>query len=788
MNGLQIKNSFRFLLKKKNYLFINVFGLGVGVASFLILALYIYNDISYNRFNENYSRIYRLAEGSGMQTKGLVLPTILDQIPEVECGTRFFTWDGFRVSYNDVAFPQGVQYVDSAFFSVFSFPFTEGNSKNPLKEKYGAVISSDVAKKYFGDTPAVGKKLQIKFTNTFLTVNGVVDVPENSSVKFEIVTSYETGMEISPWIVSVHDWYNTFSESYIVLKEGISPSQIDPKLQRIVTEKFLPVGENKTDLNLFPYSEYHAKYESNGTLIIILSLVALGILGIAIFNYINLTISSSITRSREVGIKKVFGATRHHLFGQIITESYTISFIALIFGYLLAIALLPMFNQLFEINLQFNFSENYIFFFMLLAIWFVVGLISGIVPALFLSRAKLVQSLKGKLNVKNRSLLSQNSLVVVQFTIAIILICVTFLVKNQIGFMIEKDPNFDKENIVVAELETWQYEDANAASNKFSKIAKELKESPYVKSVCFSQTIPGTYSENYNTFYHEASSTVESIHLKKAYVGRNYFETYGIPFTSGSGFNQELSSYKNCVVLNKTAMTKLGYSEAAKQIIRESSPTGQINTIIGAIEDFSYQGAQHEMQPLAHFFAEQEKLSNWGLLSVRANPGASLKVVELLKEKWQNTSPITSVNYFFIDDKLDQHYKEYIRVNKVFSWFSLLAIILSCIGLFTLSAQSMTRKTKEIGIRKVNGAKVSEILAMLNKDFIKWVAIAFVIACPIAWYAMNKWIENFAYKTTLSWWIFALAGVLALIIALLTVSWQSWRAASRNPVEALRYE
>jgi putative ABC transport system permease protein len=242
------------------------------------------------------------------------------------------------------------------------------------------------------------------------------------------------------------------------------------------------------------------------------------------------------------------------------------------------------------------------------------------------------------------------------------------------------------------------------------------------------------------------------------------------------------------MVLNKTAMNKLGYTAARNQVVRESSTSGQINEIIGIVDNFSYQGAQHEMQPLAHFFSERENLSDWDLLSVRANPGASLQVVEMLKEKWQQTNPVTTVNYFFADDKLNEHYKEYVRVNKIFSWFSALAIILSCVGLFALSSHAMTRKTKEIGIRKVNGAKVSEILAMLNKDFIKWVAIASVVACPIAWYAMNKWLENFAYKTTLSWWIFALAGLLASGIALLTVSWQSWRAATRNPVEALRYE
>ena len=548
MNFVQLKNSFRFLLKKKNYLLINVLGLGVGIASFLILFLYVYNDFTYNDFNKNMANIYRVREGKGVDTKGLLLPKMLEQIPEVENGTRIFTWAGFRMSHGETAFPENIQYVDTGFFSVFSFPFIEGSAYLGIHDKYGVVISKQFAEKYFGKTPAVGKKLQVKFENTFLTVNGVVDIPANSSVKFDIVTSYETGESISPWIKGVHDWYNTFSTT----------------------------------------------------------------------------------------------------------------------------------------------------------------------------------------------------------------------------------------------LESWQYPDLNAASQKFKLISEELEANPYIESVSFSRNIPGDYDENYNTFSTKEGSGSVNISLRKAYIGKNYFKTYGIKILNGTGFDQDLTTYKNCMVLNKTAMEKLGFAGATGQIMHENS--GQDNKVIGEVDDFSYQGAQREMQPLAHFFTEQENLTGWNYLSVRAKPGASLQVIELLKKKWKETSPTATVNYFFTEDKLNEYYKEYVKVNQIVTWFSALAVILSCIGLFALSSYAMTRRTKEIGIRKVNGARVSEILTMLNKDFVKWMAIAFVIATPIAYYAMNKWLENFAYKTELSWWIFALAGLLALGIALLTVSFQSWKAATRNPVESLRYE
>ena len=788
MNLLQLKNSFRVLLNKKNYLLLNVIGLGIGIASFLVLSLFIYNDLSYNHFNKNLANTYRVREGEMVWTKGLLLPKMMEQIPEIKNGTRIFTWDGFRLSYKETAFPQNIQYVDTGFFSVFSFPFKEGSAITGVHDKYGVVISTEFAEKFFGKEPALGKKLQVKFDNIFLHVNGVVKIPANSSIKFDIVSSYETGIEISPWIKDVHDWYNTFSNTWVVLRDGTKPESIYPKLQNIVHENFIPVGQNDTKLSLLPFSDFHSNQESNNTLIIILTIIALGILGIAIVNFINLTITNSFSRTKEIGIKKVLGATSGNLFRQIIDEALLVSFIALLVGVELMSLILPTFNKLFSTHLDVQISQYKLIIPLLLSIWLIVGISSGLIPSLFWARTKLIQILHGNLFLGKKRSSANNSLVVLQFAIAIILISGTILIRKQINYMIQKDPKFDKENVVVADLDSWQYPDQKLASQKFKLISEELKSSPYVESLCFSQTIPGTYNENYNNFYPEGRSDLKVINLRQAYVGRNFFKTYGIKILSGDGFDQDLISYKDGMVLNESAMKKLGFSEADGQILHVSTGTGDKMKVVGEIEDFSYQGAQREIQPLAHFFEEMENLSYWHNLSVRAKPSASLKVIALLKTKWQETEPKSSVNTYFAIDKLNDYYKEYIQINKIIGWFSALAVILSCLGLFALSSYALTRKTKEIGIRKVTGGKILEIMIMLNKDFIKWVAIAIVIAAPIAWFALHKWLEKFANKTDLSWWIFALAGIIALGIALLTVSFQSWRAATRNPVEALRYE
>ena len=788
-----LKLFFRNIKNNLGTFLINTIGLGIGVASFLILALYIYNDLTYNHFNENLANIYRIQEkyedGTGTSTKGLLLPKMQQEIPEIVNGTRIFDWDGYRLSYDNNAFLENVYYVDKGFFSVFTFPFKEGNAKHALDEKYNAVISRPFAEKYFGTTQAVGKQLQIGFENVFLTVKGVVDIPENSSVKFDIVTSYETGETVSPWITDVHDWYNTFSETYVVLQNGIVPSDIEKKLDNIVKENFLPVGENKTKIGLLALSEYHGAEESNQTLIIILAIIALGIISIAIVNFINLTIVNALSRTREIGIKKVFGATKKHVAQQIIIESLGTSFFAVLLGILLlSVLLLPGFNSLFETNLTFQTLDPFVLVAILLSIWIFVGIFSGTLPSLLWSQSRLVENLQGKISTKNKTGFSKYSSIIVQFVIAIVLISGTLVVRKQIDFMLDKNPKFDNENVIVAQTDFWQHKDLDDASGKLGVISKELEASPFVSSVNFTGSIPGDYDENYNTFYTTGESNLPNISLRKSYVGKDYFKTLGIPVLEGHGFDQEPTALQNTVVLNKTAMDQLGFTTAEGQVLVEGREGGTQYRVVGMIDDFSYQGVQRATEPLAHFFSEQETLINWDYLTVRAEKGATLQVIKLMREKWQALFPNADFTYFLADEKLNLFYKEYERVNTLITWFSLLAVILSCMGLFALSSYTMARRTKEIGIRKVNGATITQILSLLNKDFVKWVGLAFIIAVPISWYAMNQWLEGFAYKTTMSWWIFALAGISALIIALLTVSWQSFRAAVANPVEALRDE
>jgi putative ABC transport system permease protein len=783
-----LKLFFRNSKNNKGTFLINTFGLGIGIASFLLLALYVHNDLTYNQFHDHFANIYRVRDGESFQTKGPLLPKLLEEVPEIENGTRIFDWEGFRLNYEDVAFQENIIYVDEGFFSVFSFPFTEGSAKNSIQEKYGVVVSTAFAKKYFGEAVATGKKLQIRFEDIYLEVRGVVDIPANSSVQFDIVASYDTGEEISPWIKDIHDWYNTFSTTYIQLKDGVQPEAIDGKLQQIVSENYLPVGQNETDLNLLPLRDYHEAEESNQTLIIILSIMAFGILGIAIVNFINLTITNVLSRVREIGIKKVHGASRNVLTGQILTESFAVSLIAMILGLALMGVFLPSFNALFNTDLHFTPFKTPFFLWMPLLIWAVVGALSGLIPSFIWAKSKLIESLKGKTFASGNSGRARHSLIVIQFTIAIVLISGTFFVRKQVNAMMEKDPLFDTENVIVTELQPWQFPDMKKTSNHYKRIADELEDSPLVEAVSFSQCIPGYYSENYNIFYPQGENLPESIYLRKAYVGPNYFKTFGIKLLSGQGFEKGTFNHENAIVLNNAAIQTLGYEEAKGQILNETSANGDIRKLVGIVDDFSYQGAQYEAQPLVHLFAEQEDYTNWGFFSIKTKKGASLQVLDQLKQKWSSAFSGIEPRFYFADDKLNDQYKEYIKIQTIVAWFSALAVILSCMGLFSLASNAMSRRTKEIGIRKVNGAKVSEILILLNKDFLKWVVGSFFISIPISWYGIRVWLEGFAYRTEISWWVFALSGIVAFAIALLTVSWQSFRAAMVNPVEALKEE
>ncbi|MFO7658596.1 MAG: FtsX-like permease family protein [Bacteroidales bacterium] len=788
-----IKNYFitalRYLLRNKTFSVINTIGLSIGISAFILLFLYVHNELTYDRFHINRNNIYRLCENQMEFTKGLVLPKLLEDYPEITSGSRYLDWAGHMISYEEKDFIQEVRYVDTGFFSVFSFPLMYGDAVNLLSEKNSVVISKKIAGIYFGDENPVGKRLDVDFGKHSFIVTGVLDdIPNNSSIRFDMAVNHETGIELSPWLNQVYDWYNTFSQSYIQVNPGTDVKLLEDKIQKVVQDHFLTGNDKKPRLTLLPLTELHNKTSENKTFIYILIFIAIGVLVIASINFINLSTANSIKRASEVGLRKVMGAGRNSLLRQFMGESLIISLLALFIAVVITELLLPVFNQMFDTKLNLEYRNVFFTYPVLLFLWFFTGVLSGIIPSMLLARFNIISSLKGEVATGNRAVRLRSAMVIFQLLISIVLVIGTMLMKKQIHFMKNHELKIEKENVIVINTNLGHYKDHDAVLRKFEVILNELENDTRIVSTATSQIVPGRYIENYNNFYPEEWSDIESLNIRHGGVHKDYFKTYGIEFIEGDPYDENFVWDSNAVVINKTAVKRLEVESALGNIIHSSQKTGYPHKIAGVVDDFHYMGLHREIQPLLHYVSDKRNLEYSQYISVRVKAGEMPGVLDMLREKWIQVEPSKELDFFFADDEISKDYKKFEIISSVVGYFTILAIIVACMGLFALTIFVSRQRTKEIGIRRTNGAKTSQIMLLLSKEFTRWVALAFIIACPVAWYFMNKWLQNFAYRTNLSWWVFAAAGVVALLVALLTVSWQSWRAASRNPVEALRYE
>ncbi|MBN2347603.1 MAG: ABC transporter permease [Bacteroidales bacterium] len=784
-----ITTALRYLSRNITFSIINTIGLSIGIAAFILLFLYVYNELTYDNFHKNKNTIYRLCENDMEFTRGIVLNKLLEDYPEIINGSRYLDWSTHIITFKDKELMQELHYVDTGFFSVFTFPFIYGNPENSLVEKNSVVISKKIATIYFGNENPVGKNLDVNFGKHSLLITGVIDeIPDNSSIKFDMVVSYETGLELDPWLEQVHDWYNTFSQTYIQLSPGVNPNEFEEKIQKVVEDYFLTGNDSKPRLKLLPLKELHNKTADNKSLTYILICIAIGVLLIASINFINLSTAGSIKRSTEVGLRKMYGAHKKSLIKQFLGESLIISFLGLFLSVVLTEILLPVFNKMFETRLVLDYKNIFLTFPVLIGLWLFTGVFSGIIPASIITRFKIIPSLKQEITSGKKAKVLRSSMVIFQLSLSIILIVGTMLMKKQILYMKHHNLNFDKENVIVVEPNSWKYKDKDAAVRKFEIIVNELEHDTRIKSYATSDIVPGRYIENYNNFYPEHWSQVESVKMRQGGVSKDYFKTYGIKFIEGNLYDEDYIIDSNAIVINKTALNKLEVSSAVGYNLHASSKTGFTHNIAGVVDDFYYMGLHRQIQPLLHYFFKDNDLKNAQYISIRIKPGEMTGVLNMLKEKWTSIEPVKELDYFFADDEIDKDYKQFEKINSLVSYFTLLAIIIACMGFIALTSFIGKQRTKEIGIRKSNGATTWQIMFLLSKEFTGWVMIAYIIACPIAWVILKKWLQSFAYRTTMSWWIFVLAGIIAYVIAMVTVSWQSWRAASRNPVEALRYE
>ena len=794
-----IKIALRNLKRHKGYTFINIAGLAIGMACCILIILYIYSELNYDRYHENADRIYRLgtnfdvgkAHAKTAVSNHPICPTLSRDYPEVLNAARIRPYmQRTLVEYKEKQFfEEKIFYADNSVFDVFSFPMIRGDHKSALVTAYSLVITEDVAKKYFADEDPIGKILRLNNDSDF-TVTGIIkNVPPNSHFTFDMLCSFETLYQHNP--EQRERWMGDFNNyTYLLLQENYDFRELEQKFPPLIDKHIgrilKPLG-GKVEFFLQPLTSIHLHSNLVGEIsgnsdiayIYIFAAIALFILLIACINFMNLSTARSAKRAKEVGIRKVLGSYRGQLIRQFLSESITYSFLAFFIALTLVQLALPLFRSLSGTTLNFQFAEISWLIPCLIGFVFLVGLVAGSYPAFFLSAFRPVRVLKGHSKAGTANSRFRSVLVVLQFAISIVLIAGTSVIMNQLHYMKERRLGFNKEHVVVLPIME------GSIMQSIETIKKELKSHNGVVSVAASSNVPGHGTSRQNAFLPEGFELNESQMMGAISIDHNFIPTFDMEVVAGRNFSPGfVTDSSKSVLINDTAAQEFGWDDPVGKTITELTGNGITKTVIGVVRDFHVESLHKKIEPL---YIENEP-SGFDYISIRIRPRNISGTMDFLRKKWKEFDSTGTFDYVFLDESFDSQYRAEERLSTIFSYFTLFAIFIACLGLFGLASFTAEQRTKEIGIRKVLGASVYGIVILLSKEFAKWVLIANIIAWPVAYYAMNKWLQDFAYRINMGVWIFILAGVLTLIIALLTVSYQAVKAALSNPVEALRYE
>lgn len=804
-----LKIAWRSLLKNKGFSIINIVGLAIGLSCFLLIALYVVDELSYDRFYPNADRIYRVDADIKFGGNQLDLcvnsdpmgPTLKKDYPQVEEYTRIYSSEGSKLvrKGNSYINEEKIVYADSTFFRIFPQPVLSGDTKTALYEPNTVVISATAAKKYFSTTNAAGQTIEID-KKPFKVDAVIKDMPHNSHFHFDFIMSMKN---------VDYEWGNYLShnfQTYILLKPGVNYRAFEKNFEQILNkyvlvqakqympgltsmEEFRKSG-NQLHYLLTPLTAIHLnshrtpEFEANGNIqyVYIFGAIALFILLIACINFMNLTTARSANRAKEVGIRKVLGTERKNLIAQFLSESILMAFISLLLAFAIAYFVLPLFNNIAAKSMSIgSFFELKILFFLIL-LPFVVGLLAGSYPAFFLSKFKPVSVLKGKINAGFKKSILRSGLVVFQFCTSIILIIGTVIVYKQLHFIQTTNLGFSKDQVLMI--------DGAGALNKNDEAFKNaVLELPGVKSGTMSGYLPVASSRNDNTYSKDAvMDPKNALSMQSWVVDYDYVNTLGMQIVKGRNFSKDFATDSTAVILNETAAKVLGYDDPIGkklyQDYQDQNGTRKIAfTIIGIVKDFHFESLRQNIFPLGLKLGH-----NNTMISFKINTADIKQLVAQIQDKWKMLAPGMPFSYRFMDEAFNNMYRAEERVGQISIIFSILAIVIACLGLFGLVTYMAEQRTKEIGVRKVLGATIPNLVSMLSKDFLKLVGIASLIAFPVAWWAMHKWLQDFAYRIGIDWWIFLLAGTAAILIALITVSFQAIRAALANPVDALRNE
>jgi putative ABC transport system permease protein len=679
-----------------------------------------------------------------------------------------------------------VIYADSTFFDIFSFSVIRGDAKTSLTEPNSIVLTESTANKLFGNGDPIGKVIEFIGTNENPRLNYTVaaivnDIPVNSSIKFNGIVSFSTLKSIKPGGEDVDEDYGNWTyDTYILKNSNSSVDQLTKKTNEIWLNDVLkrdnikPGSESAKEFisGFVPLKEVSFFKNNKAKFIYLILSVGVFIIILALINFVNLSIAKASTHTKEIAIKKVHGSSRYDLIKQFIGETLVLTFISTALALVIVDSLMPIFNDITGISVTFSLLQHPKWILLLISGSVLTGILAGVYPALYLSSFKPVAILKNERISGNINNTIIQTLIVFQFVISIILIISTIVIAIQVRYMRTENVGFDNKHIIICQL-------TRNIRNRYEVFKRGILENPDILNVATSSGIGLT--EKFHISLTEEINGVEKSYLAMA-VDPDYIKTIGLNLIDGRDFSWDLETDKGkTVILNETAVKYFAIDPA---LGFELDIFNSKALVIGVVKDYHNESFQNNISPQVLWYTP-----GWNsCLSIRISGNNVSETIQYIKNQWNELSPDIPFEFQFLDEKYDALYMEEDKFNLLIGYFSIIAILIACLGLFGLVSFSTERRNKEIGIRKINGAKISEILVLLNRDYVIRVAVAFCVASPIAWFAMHKWLQSFAYKTEISWWIFAFAGIISLAVALLTVSWQSWRSATRNPVDALKYE
>ena len=808
-----IKSAYRNLVGNKVYSTINISGLAIGITCCLLISFYVYDELSYDKFFKDSERIYRVALERVYPTNTRyfgsspvnLAPVILDNYPEVEEAGRLhrlFFRNQTIVNLGDRSFiEEKYLFGDENFFKVFSFDFVEGDGNSALQNPDQVVLSETTARKYFGDEPALNKTYRID-TAQYIISGVVKDVPSNSHLYFDILGSIHS-LQFLEQAAESNSWINPWLFTYIKLREGVEAAEFESKLPDLVKsygmasilrqlqlspEDYRDSG-NEFNYFLQPIEDIHlhsnldveVKANSNIMYVYLLSAVVLFILIISCINFVNLATARSAERAKEVGVRKVMGSSKGLLIRQFLTESIFISLIGMVIAFLLVWLLLPGFNTLVEKQLPLLYLLNPITIGGLVAFAFLIGVLAGLYPALVISSINSALVLKGKYKTSSKGVWLRNSLIIFQFFISISMISGTLLLGDQMDYIRNKNLGFDQENILVIEQ-------AQALGSQQETFKNELKELAGVSDVSRSFAVPGQFLGN--SILQPDDPEKSQIRTYTNTIDDDFLTTMDMELVKGRGFNREFNDSLN-ILINETAARELNYEDPiGKRLLNTGAIPGQADgfTIVGVVKDFHHQSLHQKIPPMVLFNFNPRPEVIMPTISIKVSGQNTLPLLQKIERRWEELESDQPFTYSFLNDSLDSLYQTDRQTGKIFSLFTIVAIIMACVGLFGLAAYVTQQRTKEIGVRKVLGASVTNIILLLSKDFTKLIGIAFALSVPLVYLGMTEWLQNFAYRTGINLVTLIASGFLTLVLAWLTISYYSIKIAILNPVKSLRSE